>query len=141
MASPYTVEERVGEVNYRIRTPDHRKKTVVYHVNMLQKWHEPTCLPATDVTEDIPFWNDTGDGVGQHLTQLQTQDLHSLLTTQSFLCVPRPPWSHNARTASHSYKFLYSSSPTVPYSSCIQSRSAEGVARHACSWDHRAIDK
>ena len=32
---PYTVEERVGKVNYRISTPGHRNKTEVYHINIL----------------------------------------------------------------------------------------------------------
>ena len=86
---PYTVEERVGKVNYRISTPGHWKKTVVYHINMLQKWHMPveTNLLATenpDEPDDIPFWNDTGDGmatVGGHLTQIQAQELDTLLKT------------------------------------------------------------
>ena len=88
---PYTVEERVGKVIYRISTPGRRKKTAVYHINMLQKWHTPveTNFLATenpDEPDDIPFWNDTGDGtatVGGHLTQIQAQELDTLLKTHS----------------------------------------------------------
>ena len=34
---PYTVVEQVGKVNYKLKMPDRRKKTAIFHVNMLQK--------------------------------------------------------------------------------------------------------
>ena len=84
---PYTVVEQVGKVNYKLKMPDRRKKTAVFHVNMLQKWHTQIetgllVMEAPEETEDIPFWNDRGDGtakVGSHLTQTQVQQLHTVL--------------------------------------------------------------
>ncbi|XP_073699461.1 uncharacterized protein [Garra rufa] len=35
---PYTVEERVGPVNYRVRQPGRRQAVQLYHVNLLKKW-------------------------------------------------------------------------------------------------------
>lgn len=37
---PYVVNRRVGEVDYEIHTPDKRRETKVYHVNLLKKWVE-----------------------------------------------------------------------------------------------------
>ena len=86
---PYTVVERVGKVNYRIRMPDRRKKQTVFHVNMLRKWHTPaaagfttTCVPTDKEVDDIPSWNDAEGGrasVGSQLTPAQCQELGSLL--------------------------------------------------------------
>ena len=84
---PYTVEERVSKVNYKLRIPDRRKKAAVFHINMLQRWHTPIetgflTMRVSDELEDIPYWDDTEDGaakVGNHLTQSQVQELHSLL--------------------------------------------------------------
>lgn len=39
---PYTVEEKIGKVNYKLRMSDRRKKTAIFHVNMLQKRHTYT---------------------------------------------------------------------------------------------------
>ncbi|KAL0164259.1 hypothetical protein M9458_040012, partial [Cirrhinus mrigala] len=35
---PYTIEERVGPVNYRVRQPGRRQAVQLYHVNLLKKW-------------------------------------------------------------------------------------------------------
>ena len=51
---PYTVEERVGKVNHRFSTPGHRKKTAVYHINMLQKWHTPVETNFLTKNPDVP---------------------------------------------------------------------------------------
>ena len=39
---PYRVDKRMGKVNYRITMHDRKKKQVVFHINMLQRWHKPT---------------------------------------------------------------------------------------------------
>ncbi|KAL0148818.1 hypothetical protein M9458_055827 [Cirrhinus mrigala] len=35
---PFTIEERVGPVNYRVRQPGRRKPVQLYHINLLKKW-------------------------------------------------------------------------------------------------------
>lgn len=35
---PYTVVERVGPVNYRVRQPGRRRVEQLYHVNLLKRW-------------------------------------------------------------------------------------------------------
>lgn len=37
---PYTVSERVSEVNYRVSTPGRRKASQLYHVNLLKPYHQ-----------------------------------------------------------------------------------------------------
>ena len=64
---PYPVVECHGSVNYEVDMGDTRKRRCIFHVNMLQKWHEPTVasLWVDDTTakdgdedegEDIPTW-------------------------------------------------------------------------------------
>ena len=36
---PYVVQRRVGKVTYDIKTPDKRKQTQTFHINMLREWH------------------------------------------------------------------------------------------------------
>ncbi|KAL0152849.1 hypothetical protein M9458_051843 [Cirrhinus mrigala] len=35
---PFTIEERVGPVNYRVRQPGRRQPVQLYHINLLKKW-------------------------------------------------------------------------------------------------------
>ena len=64
--------EWVGKVNYKLKMPNRRMKTVVFHVNMLQKWMIETGflgMEAPKEKECIPFWNDAEDGaakIGNH---------------------------------------------------------------------------
>ena len=86
---PYRVLNRVGKVNYLIHMPGHRKTKRVLHVNMLQKWHQPmaTVLLAQRAVEEmdreeIPSWNETGEGLpkmGSQLSADQSQELEGLL--------------------------------------------------------------
>ena len=84
---PYTVVEMVGKLNYKLKMPDRRKKTAIFHVNMLQNWHTLIetgflVMETPKETYDIPVWNAAEDGaakVGNHLTQSQVQQLHTLL--------------------------------------------------------------
>lgn len=86
---PYRVLNCVGNVNYLIHMPDHRKTKRVLPVNMLQKWHQPmaTVLLAQRAVEEmdreeIPSWNETGEGlpkIGSQLSADQSQELEGLL--------------------------------------------------------------
>ncbi|XP_078240795.1 uncharacterized protein LOC144586395 [Pogona vitticeps] len=46
---PYEVIRQVGKVDYEIKTPDKKKKTGIYHVNLLKEWHEREALWAEDI--------------------------------------------------------------------------------------------
>ena len=39
---PYEIIKPVGKVNYQVQMHDHRKKTRILHVNMLQRSHTPS---------------------------------------------------------------------------------------------------
>ena len=64
---PYPEVARHGGVNYEVNMADRRKHRRIFHVNMLQKWHEPSVSnlwvddsvntePEGD-EEDIPTWD------------------------------------------------------------------------------------
>ena len=38
---PYEVHKKVTNVTYIISMPDHRKKTLIFHVNGMRAWQEP----------------------------------------------------------------------------------------------------
>ena len=71
---PYKVVERVGEVNYKIRQHDKRKKIQLYHVNLLKKWHARevlfACLPPA--ASSIPARDEVqvGAGLSPHQRQM-----------------------------------------------------------------------
>ncbi|KAL1252489.1 hypothetical protein QQF64_017182 [Cirrhinus molitorella] len=51
---PYTVEERVGAVNYRVRQPGRRRTTQIYHINLLKRWvGNQDQLAALALTEPV----------------------------------------------------------------------------------------
>ena len=63
---PYTVEKRVGKVNYVIDMHDRRKRKKVFHINMLREFHSSPSSTAcwteeqdrgADEQDDIPVWN------------------------------------------------------------------------------------
>lgn len=43
---PYEVLRKVGETNYELSLPDRRKKTQVFHVNLLRPWLDRQCSVA-----------------------------------------------------------------------------------------------
>ena len=45
-AGPYTVQEKVTDVTYRISTPDRRKKLRLYHANAMKLWTTPVAVMA-----------------------------------------------------------------------------------------------
>ena len=53
---PYSVMERVGAVNYRVRMSECRKKQVVFHIYMLWKWHPPSTGFLIDVSKMMENW-------------------------------------------------------------------------------------
>ena len=49
---PYTILEQVSPVSYRIETPERKKKTRQFHVNMLKKWTTPTNVMNVMVAQE-----------------------------------------------------------------------------------------
>ncbi|XP_037745412.1 zinc finger and SCAN domain-containing protein 16-like [Chelonia mydas] len=42
---PYEIVKAIGEVDYKVRKPDHRRPEQIYHINLLKPWHDrETCL-------------------------------------------------------------------------------------------------
>ena len=88
---PYTVKRVLGKVNYEVVLPERRQPNVVFHVNMLKRWHESQpandqttyLMEETDQTDDIPSWRDAGDQraprFGERLTGSQQETLQQLL--------------------------------------------------------------
>ena len=91
---PYPVVSRRGDVNYEVDMGDKRKRQRVFHVNMLQKWHEPTVssLWVDDMTseedeeanEEVPTWDgktptDDRPTINHKLTADERRQLDDLL--------------------------------------------------------------
>ena len=88
---PYHVVRKVGLVDYEVDMVDQRKRKRIFHINMLQKWHEET---KTDLwveiegdgeceEEGIPTWGGTDQVelpmMGKDLGQLERGQLRRLL--------------------------------------------------------------
>ena len=65
---PGEVVKPVGKVNYLVRMPGRRKPERVFHVNMLQKWHDrPSSVLYAQAAshlnepEEIPTWNEADE--------------------------------------------------------------------------------
>ena len=56
---PYVVTKRVGDVNYVIHTPDHRKTQRLCHINMLKGYYERK--NAVGVATIAPVYVEEGD--------------------------------------------------------------------------------
>ncbi|XP_063075477.1 uncharacterized protein LOC134465637 [Engraulis encrasicolus] len=71
---PYEVIERVGDVNYKVRQTDKRKKVQIYHVNLLKKWHARealfSCLPSTESKELARDAVQVGPNLAPHQRQM-----------------------------------------------------------------------
>lgn len=48
-SSPYTIKEKLSDVNYVVNTPDRRKSTRLCHINMLKRYYERGPVPVTSV--------------------------------------------------------------------------------------------
>ena len=89
---PYQITEKTGKVTYRVDMHDKRKRHRVFHVNMLKAFkvrHQDGLvgfteeIPSEDSDEEVPLWNDAGNGtptIGEQLTEQQRSELQSLLT-------------------------------------------------------------
>ena len=91
-SGPYTVEEKVSEVTYRIATPQQRKKSRLYHVNMINKWTTPATIMTITCTieeeegarKELPIYTldmsqHEKPKVNPHLTAEQTYQMENLL--------------------------------------------------------------
>ncbi|KAI2658155.1 Transposon Ty3-I Gag-Pol polyprotein [Labeo rohita] len=85
---PYTVIERVGPVNYRLRQPGRRRTDQVYHVNLLKRWVgtrdqlAALCLSEPVVVNMDPHLSAAQKGDLQHLIG-QFSDVFSHLPGQT----------------------------------------------------------
>ena len=90
-SGPYVVEDKVSDVTYRVRTPDRRKKTRLFHINGMKRWTTPTTVMAVQYCQEelpdllepelIPF-ELPGSGrptISAHLTEEQRVQLDCLL--------------------------------------------------------------
>ena len=87
---PYRIIKRVGEVDYVVHMHDRRKKSRLFHVNMLRKWQVPGstdtgywCEEVLETTEDdIPVWSsDNGNTVNEaRLAERLSQEYRAALT-------------------------------------------------------------
>ena len=114
---PYKVERKLNAVNYVVSTPDRRKSRHLWHVNMLQRYHEceiagaigvvkPVPDPPLDVDDSVSFKTEKGDvppikltnsellsNIGaelQHLSQDQQKDVRDLLFEFKPMCTDTP---------------------------------------------------
>ena len=69
----YTVEEKVGEVTYRVATPDRRKKARLFHVNGIKPWTSPATVLAVQYCEE----RESDNGDPELINQLLV--IHSLI--------------------------------------------------------------
>jgi transposase InsO family protein len=89
---PYTVDEQVTDVTYRVSTPDKRKKSRLYHANSLKPWTTPTtvftvryCDEEMDASDGEPQLYPFGVGVedqphiNDNLSEEQKRQLAELL--------------------------------------------------------------
>lgn len=53
-SGPYTVEEKLSETDYVIRTPDRKRQSRVCHINMLKTYHVRETPPSEDGKEVLP---------------------------------------------------------------------------------------
>ena len=98
-SGPYTVEEVVSDVTYRVSTPDRRKKSRLYHVNSPKLWTTPKavlavrcCDDGLDTSQDgdlqlYPFEQSGNDlpVLSKSLTVEQRKQLTSLLEEKHFI--------------------------------------------------------
>ena len=73
---PYSVVRKVGDVNYKVKLTDGRRKNHIFHVNMLRGWHSPSAASflveevvdeAPEEAEDVVLWDGTEDDSEQPL--------------------------------------------------------------------------
>ncbi|XP_073681655.1 uncharacterized protein [Garra rufa] len=86
---PYTVIERLGPVNYRLRQPGRRRPDQIYHVNLLKRWvGTMDQLVAFNTSEPVVV------DVNPHLSAAQKGDLQHLIGQFSDVFSPLPGRTH-----------------------------------------------
>ena len=101
---PYRVEKRVGRVDYLIEMPHRRKKTQIFHVNLLKKWEPPSALSLVvceEEEEDFPEWREKESSLpqpayGEQLTEDQREDLVQLVDEFDDVLRGKPGQTHVA---------------------------------------------
>lgn len=85
------MEEQVSEVTYRIATPERRKKSRLFHINMIKPWITPVAIMAVqcmeeedDTRDELPIYTlESGQkekpNVNPELTEEQKLQLEHLL--------------------------------------------------------------
>ena len=86
---PGEVVKAFGKVNYLVRMPGRRNPEHLFHVNMLQRWHDRTpsvllgqAVPIPSDLEEVPVWNEADEEhtrMGKHLSAEQAAEFGSLL--------------------------------------------------------------
>ena len=92
---PYTVKRPVGKVTYEVTMPERRRPNVVFHINMLRKWHEraeeETAFHIEESADDqdggdseLPDWRSSNGiedlEVGHRLSGLQKKQIGEMLS-------------------------------------------------------------
>ncbi|XP_073784003.1 uncharacterized protein [Danio rerio] len=71
---PYTVVERVGPVNYRVRQPGRRREEQLYHINLMKKWVAAPGHLVAFAEETLPVVH-----IGEQLSPNQKAELQALV--------------------------------------------------------------
>ncbi|CAM4702666.1 unnamed protein product [Lepidochelys kempii] len=84
---PYEIVEATGEVDYKVRQPDHQRPEQIYHVNLLKPWRDrETCL----VIQGAPLQTDDPQGqvrISPELTPEQrTEVIDTIQRNQDVFC-------------------------------------------------------
>ena len=66
---PYTVEERVNDLTYRIATPERRKQTRQFHINSLKEWKPPLSVMT------VTFCDEEDENTDDTYLELQPYDV------------------------------------------------------------------
>ena len=76
---PYEIIERKGPVNYKVRRPGRRKGEVIYHVNLLKKWHEPEQIPLPALLTSVSPQLSVPVPISDDLSPRQVQELKEVV--------------------------------------------------------------
>jgi len=119
---PYTVVEKVSPVSYRIETPERRKKTRQFHINMLREWKTPASILAVMCTDEpeedkgeLSLCTLDTDQQGEKVNQInpdllphQKQELNTLLEEMKEILDDKP-----GRTTITEHKIQTGDSPPI----------------------------
>lgn len=75
---PYTVAEREGPANYRVRQPGRQHSEQIYHINLLKRRVEPANHVAALAVKELAVVD-----LGTQLSAVQKKELEALVSTYS----------------------------------------------------------